>query len=158
MNLKKIIIASLISTFLFTGCTTNLDAQEPQFITVFFNNYKNNQDGAIDKLFVSNKFIDVDSPGVVNLKKQLRDLTFDLGKYYGYELLGKQYSGESSNLVIYSYMLKYERQPIRFQFVMYRPNEDWQLLNFQYDVDLDEELIKASRLYFNNNTYEEQGL
>lgn len=44
-------------------------------------------------------------------------------------------------------MIKYDRQPVRFQFIFYKPSDKWQLQDFRYDDDLDTELIEAANAY-----------
>lgn len=91
------------------------------------------------------------------MKQKLNQSTIDLGKYYGYELIGVHKAGESESLVIYSYLIKYEFQPIRFQFVFYKPLDKQMIYNFQFDFDINDDLIKSSKLYFLNATFEKSG-
>jgi hypothetical protein len=66
-----------------------------------------------------------------------------LGEYYGYELITEKRAGES--YIIKSFLAKYERQPLRFNFVLYKPNTKWVLQNLSFDVDVDEELSDAAK-------------
>jgi hypothetical protein len=43
--------------------------------------------------------------------------------------------------------VKYDRQPIRFNFLFYSPNGQWQLQNFSFDDGIDEELKEAAKIY-----------
>ena len=47
-------------------------------------------------------------------------------------------------------MVKYDRQPMRFTFKLYKPNDKWILFSFKIDVDLDDELEQAAKLYYLN--------
>ncbi len=37
-------------------------------------------------------------------------------------------------------LVKYERQPLRFIFKYYKPQNDWRILNFSFDENVDEAL------------------
>ncbi len=85
------------------------------------------------------------SEGKAELQASLQSIVSQLGRYYGYEFITK--TTVSKNYVLWSYMISYERQPIRFNFIFYRPDKTWQLQDFRYDNDLDVELIEAARIY-----------
>ncbi len=70
-----------------------------------------------------------------------------LGKYYGYEILKEYIMG--SCLVQYFVLAKYERQPMRFRFVFYKPTDKWVLHTFKYDDKFVGEFNDiASPMYF----------
>lgn len=51
-------------------------------------------------------------------------MTLDyIGKYYGYEIITTKKFSESFEL--HSYLVKSDRQPIRFIFKFYKPNDKW---------------------------------
>ncbi|MEO1022182.1 MAG: hypothetical protein AAFW89_06515 [Bacteroidota bacterium] len=135
---------------LFTLATSELKAQDvpTQIAERFFENYKNKgSDDAIDSLYASNKWISRAADALANLKSQISGLNEDyVGTYYGYELIVEKKLGDS--FALQSYLVKYDRQPIRFTFLFYRPNEEWMLYSFQYDGNLGEELKEAANIYF----------
>ena len=49
---------------------------------------------------------------------------------------------------LYSYMVKYDRQPIRFIFKFYKPNDEWVLYSYALDDNLDTEIQEAAKLYY----------
>ena len=53
----------------------------------------------------------------------------------------------SEDYLLYSFLIKYDRQPIRYLFIYYKPKNKWQLQNFQYDDNLETELIEAASAY-----------
>jgi len=46
-----------------------------------------------------------------------------------------------------TFIVKFERQPLRFKFLMYKPDNTWSLNNFSYDASIDDELEEASKAY-----------
>ena len=62
-----------------------------------------------------------------NMKSQLNSAESVLGKYYGYELIEIEKTGKS--LIGYSYLVKYERNPMTFVMVYYKLDKFWTLLN-----------------------------
>ncbi len=45
-----------------------------------------------------------------------------------------------------SFLVKYARQPLRFTFILYKPNDKWVIQNFSWDSALEDELYNASSL------------
>ncbi|KAA3612319.1 MAG: hypothetical protein DWQ05_20185 [Calditrichaeota bacterium] len=144
-NLFFIILFSFLS---------NVNAQETpdKIVAKFFNDYvKNGSSKAIDNLYASNKWMVRAKDAMTNLKSQLEGLNESfVGKYYGNELIVKKTLGE--NFTLQSYLVRYDRQPIRFTFQFYKPNDKWITHSFKFDGELDEEMEKA--VMINNLTYQ----
>ena len=79
-----------------------------------------------------------------NLKSQLIGTTQLLGDYYGYEFLAKK---KINQLELHTYFIKYDRQPLRFTILFYKPNDQWRLQNFSFDDNLDGEMEDALRIH-----------
>jgi len=41
-------------------------------------------------------------------------------------------------------MVKYDKQPVRFIFIYYRPKDVWKIYTFQFNTNMDEELTSAA--------------
>jgi len=144
MNKIKVIIICLFSIGLYLDvCSQKLPEDE---INNFFNYFKNDVEKAIDSLFVSNEYMNQNELSIDNLKSQLKNTIKVLGDYYGYDFIISKKVGESMQLL--SYMVKFDRQPLRFTFIFYKPQNKWRIYNFQYDADLDEELEDAGNIFF----------
>ena len=64
------------------------------------------------------------------------------GDYNGYELITEK--GVGSNLKLLSYIVKYDKQPVRFIFIYYKPKDVWKIYTFQFNTNLDDELTSAA--------------
>ena len=114
--------------------------------TDFFKLYEKSPQKAVEYIFATNKWMmDRNKDGIEKVKIQLNNFVGLLGDYYGYEKIAEKSVGESYKLV--SYMIKYDRQPIRFTFIFYKPKDKWQVQNFQFDDNLDEEIEEAGKVY-----------
>ncbi len=135
----------LLLVFLSTS-TLKAQSTTEEIAERFFKTYAKSPLKAIDYAFESNKWmVDRNKDGVENIKTQLNSFLGLVGDYYGYEKITEKSVGESYKLV--SYMLRYDRQPIRFTFVFYKPKDKWQVQNFQYDDNLDDELEESGKVY-----------
>lgn len=127
--------------------TTNAFSQKApeRIITKFFKTYtKNKPDKAINKLCAYSPWLDSKDDELIQLKSQLRDMKKTIGKCNGYSLLTKKTLGDCYEL--YSYIVKFDNQPIRFTFKFYKPKNKWLAYSFAYDNNLDDDLEKASRI------------
>lgn len=109
----------------------------------FFKNYKENPTKAYVDLFANNKWMK--QSDVESVKIKLQDFLDGLGEYLGYELIAEKSTGES--YLLKSFIIKYERQPLRFTFLLYKPKDSWQVQNFSYDTDIESELEEAAKAY-----------
>jgi hypothetical protein len=118
-------------------------------ISDFFTEYATNTNKAIDDLYSTNSWSSRIKDGIDNLKKEINGYSPDyMGKYYGYELITKKQFSQS--LILYSYLIKYDRQPLRFVFKFYKPNDKWIVYSFNVDSNIDDELEQAAKLYYLN--------
>lgn len=138
--MRKLLYLVLIILITFI---TELNAQssEQGITTEFFRVFQNEPMKAMDYAFSTNKWMEKNIDGTESLKTKFKDLLPLIGDYYGYELITEKSIGK--NLISISYMLKYEREPVRFIFVLYKPNEIWQLQNLKWDVKLDDEIKES---------------
>jgi len=108
----------------------------------FFDLFEKDPSQAFDYIFSTNKLIDPNQSGIQSLKDKFETTRKVMGNYYGYDIASKNTVGNI--YVKYNYILKYERQPIKLEVIMYKPNKIWkiQTLNFKEDFDGDFKEIK----------------
>ena len=84
---------------------------------------------------------------ITNLKNQLEGLNEDyVGKYYGHELIVEKKLAES--YILLNYLVKFDRQPIRYTFLFYQPDDKWLIYSFQFDGGIDDEIVEVAKLYY----------
>ena len=114
---------------------------ETEILDQFFELYRTNSVEAINYLYSTNSWVSGDGDAVQNLKSQLKQFEELVGDYQGEEFIYKGGIGESFST--YIYLVKYDRQPIRFTFEFYRPKEKWILYSFKFDDNFDEDFEEA---------------
>ncbi len=122
-------------------------AQPKAVAELFFKEFKEKGASvAIDNLYSPNKWISRSGDAVINLKNQLEGLNVDyVGAYYGHELMFEKKLTDS--FILLSYLVKYDRQPIRFTFQFYKPNDKWIIHSFKYDGNIEDEIEESAKLY-----------
>lgn len=146
--MKKIFLS--VGFLLFFTCTlvaqTTTAAQEPntpsEISKKFFEIYSARPMDAIDFIFSGENVTKDVKDDIVAIKKNLKATINIVGDYDGYELITEKNVGGSYKLL--SYMVKYDRQPVRFIFVYYKPKDKWQLSTFQFNTNMDDELNVAA--------------
>ena len=141
-NFKTILII-LSGTFALTESYGQSSTQE--ITENFFSLYAKDPIKAVEYAFSTNKWFDRNQDGVANLKTKLKNTVDLCGEYYGYELLSEKTAGQSIKMI--TYIVKYDRQPIRFSFFMYKPKDTWKVNNFSYDENIDTDLEEATKAY-----------
>jgi len=112
----------------------------------FFKAYEKDPQNAVDTIFSTNKWmLERNKDGIENIKTKLNSFLGLVGDYHGYEKITEKSIGQSYRLI--SYMVKYDRQPVRFTLIFYKPKDRWQLQNFQYDDSLSDELEESGKVY-----------
>jgi hypothetical protein len=110
----------------------------------FFSEYQKDPLTAYSNVFRNNKWM-VDNKSTIETNKiKLKDLLDQLGSYQGYELITEKRAGQS--YILKSFLAKYERQPIRYTFILYKAKDNWQIQNLIWDTEVDVELKEAARI------------
>jgi hypothetical protein len=139
--MKILIHFVLLLSLTLSVCSSKVFSQDkPEDITQkFFQLYEEKStDAAIDYVFATNKWLFGEKTTQDNIKAQLKKGIAIIGQYYGYELISKKVLSES--YVSLHYMLRYDRQPIQFIFIMYKPNQSWQIQNLKFDDRLEDDI------------------
>ncbi len=100
------------------------------------------QDEAFDSMFSTNKWISPESDQVKALRSKLSQDIKLVGEYKYFELLSEQKVGERWSRVTYA--IGFERQPIIFTFDLYKPDDNWIISSFTYNMKLSLMLEKPS--------------
>ncbi|AEH02176.1 hypothetical protein [Lacinutrix sp. 5H-3-7-4] len=137
----------LFTTLLFITFFSFSQSAPKESAELFFKEFKEKGSStAIDNLYKPNKWISKNSDAIIQLKSQIAGLNEDfVGKLYGHELMFEKKLADS--YILLSYMVKYDRQPIRFTFQFYKPNDEWVIYSFKYDGNIDEEVEESAKLY-----------
>ena len=119
-----------------------------EIVSNFFTEYKNDGSSkALDDLYSNNEWISRSTDAITKLKQQVESLNEDyVGKYYGYELIVEKRLSDS--FVLMSYLVKFDRQPVRFTFQFYKPDNEWRTHSFKFDGAIDEEIEESAKVYY----------
>ena len=98
---------------------------------------------AIDELYSTNKWATQQQDLVQNIKTQFAGVSGLVGQFRGRELVGTTTVG--GRVVHVTYLALYDRQPLRFEFQFYKPQDAWIIYSFSFDTKLSDELEAAAR-------------
>lgn len=143
--MTKKILFILISWLLLSTQSFGQLAEDEVITSKFFETFKTDPGKAYNDLFADNKWMKDKKTDLETNRIKLVDFFSGLGQYYGYEPITEKSAGES--YVLKSYLIKYERQPVRFTFILYRPNKTWQIQNFSYDTNIEDEVEESAKAY-----------
>jgi len=103
---------------------------------------------AVRYLWSTNKWIPAGGDVMDNIIQQLSKKVDVMGDFIGQEQIRSRTLG--SRIRIVSYLVYYERDPIRFTFVLYKNNEGWEISNFEFDTKFEKELEESMKLKATN--------
>ncbi len=107
---------------------TGSDSIPEKFFQIF---EKKGSDAAIDYIYSTNKFMQSNIQASLKVKTELKKIASLVGKYHGHELMNKK--NISKSYVQLYYMAKFDRPPLKFIFVLYKPDKTWQLQKLKFD-------------------------
>lgn len=135
--IKRLTKAALCLVLLVGGMSLQAQTQPEEIVGKFFETFKSSPDQAMDELLNSNTWLAQNTEGLNKLKNQLNNFIGLVGTYEGYEKISERSTGGSVREI--AYLVKYERQPIRFVFLFYKPSLEWRINNFSFDEKVFEE-------------------
>lgn len=118
----------------------------------FFENLSDSSKGprkAVDE-FVKNSPMAENEKTKSKIVDGLKTIELNFGNYVAYEQIGVKKIG--TDLVVFRYLYKSEDYPVVWYFTYYRPraksaegaSNDWSLIGFRYDTNLDVALLDAT--------------
>lgn len=123
------------ATAAITGPTT--------LIEKFFKSYdRESTTKAMIDIFKTNPLIDSNS--LVKLITKIDTTRSIVGAYLGKELIVQRKAGNS--LVLYSYLVKHQNQPLRFTFMFYKPKNEWVIYRLYFDDSISSELEQSAKI------------
>jgi hypothetical protein len=140
--MKKRLLLIIVSSTIVMSSYSQMTKEN--VTTTFFSEYKKDALTAYLNLFLNNKWMSSQQSTIETNKIKLKDLLDQLGEYNGYEFITEKQAGPS--YILKSFLAKYDRQPVRYTFILYKPQDIWQLQNVIWDVDFDEELKEAAKI------------
>lgn len=143
----RIKFLSLVFTALFTLTALQAQSTIEEITTDFFEIYQSSPLKAIDFIYKSNEWmIKVEEETKQEIKDKFLGMIELLGDYYSYEKLSEKSIGE--NFKQLSFMLKYDRQPLLLTFILYKPKENWQIQDFEYNSNFNNEFENSNIIYY----------
>lgn len=141
--MKKLLIIALCLLPLHTYAQNT----PQEIVDDFFELYKKNPGDAMRKAYGTNAWSERSKDEIENVAQRLNGLTPEvIGEYHGFELITTKKFSDS--FVLHSYLIKYDRQPLRFIFKFYKPKDEWTLYAFKFDDKFSEEIEEAAKLYY----------
>lgn len=142
----KIKVLTIIGLIFFCSKIFSQDSYQI-LIDKFFDDYKNiGAEKAIDNIYKTNKWSYKVEDALSNLKKEFASYNKELvGNYYGCDSIVEKRLTDC--FVLKSYLLRYERQPLRLTFEFYKPNDKWYIYSVNIDTNYDDELEEAAKVY-----------
>ena len=126
----KIIFAALL--LLSSGVSANNYQEE---VDKFFELYSDEKiSDAVDSIYASNKYVSSIPDQVKQIKTQLSSLDDLVSDYKVGELF-----------VHVTYLVTYDRQPIRFEFQFFKVKEGWRIYSMSFDDNIDEDIKELAR-------------
>src|SRR5258708_30609624 len=121
--MKLIFTLIVIPLLALPSCVQTKRVSEPEKITLtFFDTYKTSgPTKALGAFLRTNKYIS--DPVADSVAAKLGRLTAGLGEFQGFEKITEKTYGE--NIMLLTYIVKYSRQPLRFNFKFYQPGNGW---------------------------------
>lgn len=141
--------STLLSILLLTGAITLSFSQAKDdgqdLIDTFFDLYKNKgYNIALRYTLTTNKWIQPAGGEMDNIIIKLEKEIKTMGDYLGYEQLKSKTLGTRLRYV--SYLVYYQRDPVRFTFALYKNSDMWEISDFQYDFTFDKEIEESMKL------------
>jgi hypothetical protein len=147
-NKMKLLLIAIISCCIIS-CNqpqSKPSFKESEIVSIFFKTYEETPQKAIEDIFNSNKWLNFEKHQKDTVFLKLNNLINQLGSYQGYETIKSINVGKSYRVI--SAIAKYDRQPLRFNFILYKPLNKWQVQNFNFDVNTESELEQNITLSF----------
>jgi len=131
--------------------TIMASAQVESITNKFFKEYESSIEVALSGLYGTNRYFDPKKRVYSPLVDQLEETTQLLGEYYGFVKIQDAEFADCFKIV--SYLVKYDRQPLRFTFNFYKADKTYSLYSFEYDDGFDDDFKELMKVQLGLNDW-----
>ena len=140
---------NLCLTFLLILSISGYSQENPDdIIKRFFETFQSNTDKALDDIYATNVWTSEMKDAINSMKKTIKNYPTEMGKYYGSDFITKQKCTE--RFFLYTYMARYDRQPMKSTCQFYKANDKWILFSLNLSPDIDDDVEAAAKFYMQN--------
>ena len=144
--MRKIFTLSILLLFVINS---NAQSNLEDYVKKFFLDFPKNSNKSIDEIYSTNPYTSGLTEAISNMKKVAENYPNSLGNYYGYEVITQKKC--TNNFILYTYLVRYDRQPMKFTFEFYKPNDKWMLYSLNFAATIDEDVEQAAKNYESKN-------
>jgi len=137
MKLTIVILTALLS---FNAVASDYQTDIDQFFKLYQAGKINE---AVDSIYQSNQYVSSVRDQVINVKNQMATLEGLIGEVNNIVKIDTYHV--SDQFVHVTYLVTYDRQPMRFEFQFFKVNEGWRIYSFSFD-DIANEIKEIARL------------
>jgi hypothetical protein len=94
-------------------------------------------------LYRTNPYNDTFQEGINRLKSSYESIEPILGKYRGRTLILKREVGD--RVVYLYYLVAFDREPVRFEFLFYRPGDKWFIHDFSFNDKITDDIRELAK-------------
>lgn len=135
---------TLLACLLVSTHTISAQKGDIEAIDTFFNVFKVNPIGAIDTIFSSSIAKSRDQARVEYIKNEIKITIDQIGNFKGYKILTNVNTSENEKIL--GCIVSYDKKPLRFVFKLNKMKSKWQIENFKFDENVDEEFEKSKKI------------
>ncbi|RYZ87053.1 MAG: hypothetical protein EOP04_12570 [Proteobacteria bacterium] len=143
----KLFVGLVLFCLVVIGCSTPkksyIESVSKPIVDSFFTEVRNGQSLSVKRLLSRNAYIDVNDSTTNELIKQFDQIPNSFGPLLDYQLIRTRTIG--SDLILYSYLAKYQTKFYRFNFVFYNNSKAVAIYRFSYDDNLVLELEESMK-------------
>lgn len=141
---------NIILSILFFSSAIIAEPQKPNeklpedLVNTFFELYRSRGPvTAVDYIFANNPYIFEKQESVQSLKTKISNLEKMLGKENGSFMVQNQ--DFEGTIRVITYIVKFDRQPLRFSFVFYKPADRWLTYQFNFDDAMNDSILNETK-------------
>ncbi|MGJ8693544.1 MAG: hypothetical protein ACSHW0_13825 [Thalassotalea sp.] len=98
---------------------------------------------AVDTIYQSNSYVTAIPDQIMQVKNQLNSLNGLMGALHHIDKINDYYVGDK--FVHSTYLVIYDRQPLRFEFQFFKVKKQWRIYSFSFDDDLTDDIERLAR-------------
>ena len=133
--IHKLVLSNTLAFLLLSILSFNSNAQITpiEISNKFFSIYKEvGSNQAVDYLFSTNHYSADSKSEIESIKAKLYESAPSFGQFSGYELISTKMGGKDLELL--TFIVKFDRLPLIFKLLFYKPGIDWRIQNFIFNT------------------------